>query len=259
MKKLSTVLLAMLAPLLAWAQNGNEPEYVFKGTLNGKIAVELTLESGKNNVVAGYIYYPRAKNPAPILVVGELRWEDPYNMVYIKEYQPDGTISGRMYMKFSEVEGDYEFVEGTWTNPKTEAELPMRLRSVFQKPSWYVETPLKPEDPGNIGREYGYTFWNNNYKSMMGGNVTFKAAGKNKVHFEVSNCPQNIAEGGSEPGRPAVLNGNEFEYREVNECHYGFRATFYKRFVVLETIAGTDQLSNCFGMGVAFDGVYIRY
>ena len=67
----------------------------------------------------------------------------------------------------------------------------------------------------------------------------------------------NIAEGSSDDDRPAVLNGNIFEYREVNECHYGFRATFFPRFVVLSTITDYKSL-DCFGMGAAFDGVYIK-
>ena len=67
----------------------------------------------------------------------------------------------------------------------------------------------------------------------------------------------NIAEGQSDPDRPALLRGNMFEYNDVNECGYGFRATFYTRFAFLETITGNESL-GCFGMGASFDGVYIK-
>jgi hypothetical protein len=68
---------------------------------------------------------------------------------------------------------------------------------------------------------------------------------------------RNIAEGKSEEGRPAVLNGNVFEYRNVNECGYGFKATFYPKFVVLSSITEGETL-NCFGAFSAFDGIYIK-
>ena len=259
MKKLLLSLMALLLALQAKAQY-EEPPYYFKGMLNGKIEVEIAFEIGPHGITAGYIYYPKAKTPAPILIVGSyMPDDDPYNMVYLREFQADGTVTGILQLRYTEVEGDYEFVSGQWTNPKTGAELPMsRMRSMFRKPDWYAVSPLTPEDPSRIGREYSYTFWNPNYKAMMGGAASFRAAGKNKLAFSISNCPQNIAEGDSEKGRPAVLSGNEFEYLNVNECNYGFRASFFPRFVVLETIAGGEKMHGCFGLGASFDGVYIK-
>ena len=34
--------------------------------------------------------------------------------------------------------------------------------------------------------------------------------------------------------------------------HYAFRATFFRRFVVLESISGGES-TRCFGMGASFD------
>ena len=123
-----------------------------------------------------------------------------------------------------------------------------------------VTAYLDYEDPQNIGREYAYSIWNPRYGSMMGGCVKFRGAGKNKLHFEVSNAPGNIAEGKSAPDRPAVLGEathDYFFYENVNDCGYGFSAHFFKKFVVLKTTTKYDTL-GCFGMGVAFDGVYIK-
>ena len=96
----------------------------------------------------------------------------------------------------------------------------------------------------------------------MGGTVTFRGAGKHKLHFKVCNAPSNIAEGESEPNRPAELapyTYNTFEYKDVNECGYSFSAHFFKKFVVLKSTSNNDPSSlNCFGMNVAFDGVYIK-
>jgi len=77
------------------------------------------------------------------------------------------------------------------------------------------------------------------------------------VHFECANVVRNIAEGKSEEGRPAVLNGNVFEYRDVNECGYGFKATFYPKFVVLDSVTEGETL-DCFGVWSSFTGIYIK-
>ena len=172
---------------------------------------------------------------------------------FLREYQDDGTITGIIYLQTKN-----RTTTGSWTNPKTRKELPMKnLTSSREKPKWFTGSVLTPEDPGNIGKEYSFQEWHLGYESMMGGNITFRAAGKNKVHFECTNVRHNIAEGKSDKGRPAELKGNRFEYRHVNECGYGFKGTFYQRFVMLQTITGNESL-ECFGAGAAFDGVYIK-
>ena len=77
------------------------------------------------------------------------------------------------------------------------------------------------------------------------------------MYFDCANVVHNIAEGSSKEGRPAVLNGNTFDYLNVNECGYGFRATFYPKFVKLTTITDRESL-DCFGANSAFDGIYLK-
>lgn len=227
--------------------------YRFDNKLDGRIPVSIVFEKDSNNILGGYIYYPNAKNPAPILIAGTTTTYDGAVNYFLREYQDDGTITGVIYLKTKN-----RTTTGSWTNPKTRQELPMKnLTSSREKPKWFKESVMTPEDPGNIGKEYSFQEWHLGYESMMGGNITFRAAGKNKVHFECTNVRHNIAEGKSDKGRPAVLKGNKFEYRHVNECGYGFKATFYQRFVMLETITGNESL-ECFGAGAAFDGVYIK-
>ena len=135
----------------AAAQAYNE-KYGFKGKLNNKIPIEIVWYTGLNDgewVNAGYIYYPNAKNPAPILIVGEETKADPKapnsdNLYAINftEYQPDGAITGRFTLMYYEVEGDYQFYKGSWTNPATGKSLPMtQMEAVFDKPSWVKELP----------------------------------------------------------------------------------------------------------------------
>ena len=153
--------------------------------------------------------------------------------------------------------------EGTWTNPRTEKSLPMKNFTTNDDALTgriVVTDYLDYEDPQNIGREYAYSVWNPRYKCMMGGTVKFRGAGKYKLHFEVSNVLGSIAEGKSDPERPAVLGEathDYFYYENVNECGYGFSAHFFKKFVVLKSTT-THETFGCCGIGVAFDGVYLK-
>ena len=223
-------------------------QVAFEGKLDGKTAVRVAFEENADKIVAGAIYYPKAKNPAQILIVGEHNSNDTY---FLNEYQSDGTITGSLSIK---LEGNR--MTGEWTNPRTEKSMAFtNMRSIAFPKSYGGK--LTPEDPGKIGHEYRYSFYHTGYEDMMGGTVTFRAAGKNRVHFDVSNVPGNIAEGKSEQGRPAVLHGNQFVYNDVNECGYGFKALFFPRFVVLSTV--TDwETTGCFGAHTAFDAVYIK-
>lgn len=233
-------------------------EYSFKGTLGDRTPVEIRFCVNGDEIAVGEIYYPKAKNPKPILIVGSKNESGSYNM---DEYQEDGTITGSIFIEIGgegTVGGVY-VEKGTWTNPRTGKSLPMKnMRATGE--TLEVTKYLDYEDPQNIGREYQYSIWNPSYQSMMGGTVRFRAAGKYKLHFEVENARHNIAEGKSEPNRPAVLGETThdyFYYENVNECGYGFSAHFFKKFVVLKTTTGYGTLS-CFGMGASFDGVYIK-
>ena len=252
-----TLLCTLLAFLLALQLNaqgtGSLPCYRIDASLDGRIPVTIAFQKDKNGIIAGYIYYPKAKNPSPILIVGTTNNYDGADNYHLCEYQDDGIITGIIYLQTKN-----RTTTGTWMNPKTLQDLQMKnITSSRQLPQWFKESALKPEDPGNIGKKYSFQQWHQGYESLMGGHITFRAAGKNKVHFECANVRHNIAEGKSQKGRPAELKGNRFEYRHVNECGYGFKATFYQCFVVLQTITGNESL-ECFGAGASFEGVYIK-
>ena len=230
----------------------------FDAKLDGRIPVTIMLQKTNDSIAAGYIYYPKAKNPAPIMLAGNVINYDGTDNYNVAEYQAEGTITGFIHIEHKAIDQYDNKVEGTWINPKTLKELTLAdMRYSHEAVKWFTQSLLTPEDPGNIGREYSFQQWDVKYQSMMGGNITFRAAGKNKVHFTCSNAQHNIAEGGSSKDRPAQLNGNVFEYYNLNECGYGFRATFFPRFVVLKTLTGYGS-TDCFGMGASFDGVYIK-
>ena len=126
-----------------------EEIHYFKGKLNGKIAFELVY-GYYGNRCAGYMYYPNAKSPAPILVVGhglETDPKDPYaDNLYregLEEYQPDGEMTGKMDVQYYEVEGDYQFKKGFWQNPTTGKKLPMtEVENQYGGlPAWWPGAP----------------------------------------------------------------------------------------------------------------------
>ena len=165
MKKTLTLILLLVA-LTASAQVDKYLEnHIFVGTMNGKIPVEVAWQSNLDGRMAGYIYYPNASKPAPILIVGHYGRVNPkernseyLNRVDFTEYQKDGSITGRFTLVFTEVEGDYEFVRGEWTNPTTGKKLPMKMQSRFELPSWFVVTPNALTLPDRSAYTFHHSF-----------------------------------------------------------------------------------------------------
>ena len=165
MKKTLTLILLLVA-LTASAQVDKYLEnHIFVGTMNGKIPVEVAWQSNLDGRMAGYIYYPNASKPAPILIVGHYGRVNPkernseyLNRVDFTEYQKDGSITGRFTLVFTEVEGDYEFVRGEWTNPTTGKKLPLKMESRFELPSWFVVTPNALTLPDRSAYTFHHSF-----------------------------------------------------------------------------------------------------
>lgn len=247
LQKVVLIVVGLVFGLMAEAQDIVK-RYAFEGTLGGKTQVRLAFEVNSVDIAAGAIYYPKAKNPAQILMVGSSGGN---GMYYLRECQDNGYVTGYLTLEIKNGK-----LTGVWINPKTDKELAFTNMKSISFPEGFGGK-LVPESPDHIGKEYGYTQYNRNYEEDMGGTATFIAAGKNRVHFKISNCPQNIAEGESEKGRPAVLEGNHFKYLHVNECDYGFEAYFYPRFVVLKSVTDYETF-ECFGQYATFQGAYIK-
>ncbi len=255
MKKLFSLFVCLFVTMIAYADVLGE--FSLEGTLDDKIPVKLKFCVNADEIAVGEIYYPKAKNPAPILVVGSMSEES--GRCSLKEFAPDGTITGVMTFTIGSEGDDVILTNGIWTNPRTDKSFEMK--NFHPNGEFFDVTDyLDYEAPQNNGREYVYSLYNPRYGAMMGGTVKFRGAGKNKLHFEVCNSPGNIAEGKSDPSRPAVLGETThdyFYYENANECGYGFSAHFFKKFVVLKSVTGPDTY-GCFGRGVTFEGVYMK-
>lgn len=170
MKKiLSTVILACCT-LLAAAQATKE-YHGFKGLLNGKTAVELVYSNDRNKsdwIAAGYIYYPNAKTPAPILIVED--WgneknvqpkEDNVFKVRLVEYQPDGEMTGIIYLTYSEVEGDWQVLNAQWKNPTTGRVMKFtNIEELNEKPRWYPGEPAVFTAPSRNDWKFLFRLYN---------------------------------------------------------------------------------------------------
>ena len=164
---------------------------------------------------------------------------------------------------FDEATGPY-IAEGEWTNPKTGKSFALKdmqsynyYHGLSYAPDWFDHPVYQRADPSKVGKRYSYKQWHAGYNDYMGGHVAFRAAGKNKVAFEICNAPSNIAEGKSAPGRPAVLEEGYFKYDNVNECGYGFECQIYDKYLVI-TSTTDPKTFDCFGAFTTFEGVYIK-
>ena len=112
-------LLLMLCVTNVSAQ-GNYENRGFKAVMNGKIAVEVMFQTTRNVddewITAGYIYYPKAKTPAPILIV-----KDGDRFV---EYQPDGEITGSLTLSYTKANGTFRMLKGFRVESRYSSVLP---------------------------------------------------------------------------------------------------------------------------------------
>ena len=141
------------ATLRPEVREGHYENRGFKALMNGKIPVEVMFQTTQNQddewVTAGYLYYPKAKNPAPILIVEgwypekQIVSKDEDEVVSrFTEYQPDGERTGILYVTYVEVEGDFQMRRASWKNPTTGKVLQLsNFEEMRELPSWYPGAP----------------------------------------------------------------------------------------------------------------------
>jgi hypothetical protein len=171
MKTILSLLLLMFAVTLP-AQQYYENRG-FKALMNGKIPVEVMFQTYHNQyedkwMTAGYLYYPKAKTPAPILIVEGWYPEKPIvskdedeTVSRFVEYQPDGEVTGTLYVTYVEVEGDFQMRRASWKNPTTGKVL---LLSHFEEmrdlPSWYPGPPAVLHGPTRLDWKFNTRLYN---------------------------------------------------------------------------------------------------
>ena len=153
MKRLSLAIIFACFALIVAAQEVTENRG-FKAVMNGKYAVEVFFQTAHNDgdwQTAGYIYYPKAKKPAPILIAENWGNEDPivsdednvFDRRFV-EYQPDGEMTGIIYLTYAEVEGDFQMLKGSWKNPTTGKVMSLSdFQEMRELPSWWPGSPVE--------------------------------------------------------------------------------------------------------------------
>ena len=175
-QKVKTLMLSLMltaATLTAGAQQHYENRG-FKALLNGKLPIEVMFQTTQNAddewVTAGYLYYPKAKNPAPILIVEGWFPEKPIKskdddevVSRFTEYQPDGEVTGILYVTYVEVEGDFQMRRATWKNPTTGKVFQLsQFEEMRQLPSWYPGAPAVLAAPGRLDWQTKERVYNEN-------------------------------------------------------------------------------------------------
>ena len=113
----------------------NLPLQRLDAKLNGRIPVIIAFQKDAEGIVAGYIYYPRAKNPAPIMIKGVFD----RGIYDLSERQPDGSTTGYICLKCDENMN----WSGSWANPTTHKEL--KLTDIYfshEVPKWFTKSLL---------------------------------------------------------------------------------------------------------------------
>lgn len=142
--------------MMLWAGCVSAQDYTetrgFKAVMNGKIAVEVVFQTDMPDddwLMAGYIYYPNAKAPAPILIVNNWGDEKPSDSdddytfeCRFVEYQPNGEVTGILYLTCAEVEGDFQMIKASWKNPTTGRVLKLTdFEETRELPAWWPGKP----------------------------------------------------------------------------------------------------------------------
>lgn len=133
----------------------NLPCYCFAAKLDGRISVDFAFQRTDDGIVAGYIYYPRAKHPAPIMIAGTCTEKDGTTYYSLDEFQPDGTITGHITLDMQMADRwDYD-AHGTWTNPTTHKVMQMTdLRFDREARKWFTESLLTPKHLSRLGQSF---------------------------------------------------------------------------------------------------------
>lgn len=110
----------------------NLPLFRLDAKLNGRTPVIIAFQKNEDGVVAGYIYYPRAKNPAPIMIKGI------FDGIYdLMERLPDGTTTGYLSLKCDK---DQKW-SGAWANPVTHKSLEITdIIFSHEVPKWFTKS-----------------------------------------------------------------------------------------------------------------------
>lgn len=111
----------------------NFPLYTLEAKLNGRTPVIIAFQKDEKDIVAGYIYYPRAKNPAPIMIKGIYD-----NGTYdLRERLNDGTTTGYICLKCDKDEN----WSGGWANPTTHKELKLTdISFSHEAQKWFTKS-----------------------------------------------------------------------------------------------------------------------
>lgn len=233
------------------------------GTMaDNECQIELALQSDSNFHCAGYVLYPESE---PMLVAGS--WDSfygddgsgEYHEIRLKEYQPDGTITGTFIINL-ENSGDDEgyifsaaernYISHSEDEEDTTAPI-IDVTCTEEMPEWFTESPFVPANYDDIATHYFYEL----YGPDAYGEVLIEKLGDGKFTFHAEDVLDDsyvVNEMKNEEDRPAQMQGNTFKYENVNDCGYTLHGFFYKKFLILDTQQAPSDKSPCSNIDAYF-------
>lgn len=205
-----------------------------------------------DGITAGY-----ALLPEPRLVVGH--WETypgdigNYYGINITMYETDGKALGTYLFHLREAaDGTLAFEDGELTYIDSYAgtgTLQFKDISCQMKEETPGEGPLQPATKEDLSEIYEYIL-----PEERGGFFEMMVESDGSVIFDTLDRPagDGVASAANDADRPGRLVGNVMEYERVNSCNDTLRATFFRDFVVVETLQVSGPKHDCFPINAVF-------
>lgn len=242
-KTIIITMMCLMAAIGAKAQENITYE-AWEGTMKkGNTPVQVFIEKRNDGIVAGWIRYPKAKNPDYIFLAGHTQ-DDGEEGEYMSlfEYQKDGHQNGCLYL--SKAERGYT---ACWINIDNDIDV------VFDSEIDYpdeLKNQLVPATRDEIGKKYAFEY-DHITGDTRGGTAEFKLKGTEKLAYDISVYAPNLAEGNG----VGALFGNIMTGVEEG-ANYEFHVEFFPRFCVISDIVGPEE--GYYGAWTTFANIYIK-
>lgn len=209
------------------------------GKINGKIEASLELYQA-GDVIRGSIIYKTSGKP--ILVLGT---EGENGSIFLREFLPDGKISGGMSGEFNG-----EKFSGSWYGNDKDLELEMNVTKQTEDVEWPFDVT------GSVAGEYAYHFPEESTGDPgAAGTLKVKQSGdKITFSFDCINGPPAYSIATVE-NTDGILEGNTVEAK-LPDLDCEFTIQFFKGFAMVHQKNG--YLDCGFGNGAGIEGEYIK-
>jgi hypothetical protein len=219
-------------------------KFSYSGFINKKIPVTLSLTILGDNTVFGEIKYLKAKNPAPIKIIGVFNIEKEY-VLMLCEFEKTGNIRGIIRGKLNDHE---QKLTGDWGSIKSDVTYPLNL-------NYKEHSTIKPTivTTSNFEGEYAYHYGETGFDGVI--KLTKEKSGTYAyaIGTVTGDKTKSIA---TASGTGLVIEDDECVIEVNKTCR--FKVTFYEGF--LKISAMDENMNSCgfTGVNATLQGSYLK-